>query len=215
MLAGTDLLDRLVEACPAPLIVSDLRGRILVFNAAAVAVLGYGAEEARAFLHVTDLYHRPEEARRVMDRLRALDAGTGHAEGIDATLRARNGELVPVRLAASLVRGADGHAVATLGIFEDRREQIALGRRLEEATGQVLESERRAAGMALAHAAAHEMSQPLTAAMGNLEMIATDEQVPEDVRSRVERARVQLERLRRIVTEFARAGVARARAESN
>jgi PAS domain S-box-containing protein len=214
MIVGTDLLDRIVESCPAPLIVADLEGRLLVFNGAAEAVLGYAADEALRFVHVTDLYHRPDDARRTLARIRArASEGQRASDTGDVTLRARNGELVPVRLSATLVRDADQREVGTLGIFEDRREQIALARRLEEATGQVMESEKRAAGMALVSAAAHEMSQPLTAAMGNLEMLGADTALPGEALERVERAAAELDRLRRIVGEFTRAASTRARTE--
>ena len=209
-LDGSDMLARLMDTCPSPVIVTDLHGRILVFSRAAERMLGYRDEEARAHLHVTDLYHRPDEARRVMRQVRARTIGTVAGDDpLDITLRARNGELVPVRLTASLVRDQDG-PVATLGIFVDRREQLDLGQRLEEATDQVVASERRAAGMTVAGAAAHEMAQPLTAAMGNLEMMLMEEEPVELLRDRASRAYEQLERLRRIVNDFARLAASRA-----
>lgn len=208
MPSTADLLDRLVEACPAPVIVSDLKGRILVFNPAAEAALGYRSAEARSHLHVTDLYHRAEEARRVLQRLRAADATSGR-DPIEVTLRARNGELVPVRLTASLVHDDSGAPVASLGVFEDRRESIALGRRLEDAADLVMASEQRLAGMAAAGAVAHEIAQPLTAAMGNLEMLLMHEALPQRVMDRLGRTWNQLERLGRIVHAFTRIAEAR------
>lgn len=204
-LTGTDLLDRLLEASQAPVIASDLQGRILVFNAAAEVVLGWRAADAMRTLHVRDLYVHASDARRVLARIRVRAPGVpAHVDAMDVTLRARNGALVPVRLTAALVRDADGTERATVGCFEDRRESIALGQRLQDATGQILASERKAASVAAAGTAAHAMSQPLTAAMGNLEMATMIEGLPPEVEDRLARAYEQLERLRRIVGDFSR-----------
>lgn len=205
----TDLCERLVAIAPSPTIVADLEGRLVLFNPAAVSVLGYSANEARDHLHVTDLYHLPEDARRVVRGLRrpqAEGAGPPAQERFEVTLRARNGELIPVRLTASLLHGSDGTAVASLGVFEDRREYIALGKRLEDAAVQVETIERRAVGVATIAETVHEMAQPLTAAMGNVEMVLLDGELPEPTSSRLERAYDQLERLRGIVSRFARVG---------
>ncbi|MDP2311217.1 MAG: PAS domain-containing protein [Pseudomonadota bacterium] len=208
-LSGTDLLARLIAIVPSPLIVADLTGRILLFNAAAERALGYPENEACGHLHVTDLYHHPEEARRVGRRLRGLTAeGAGaHAQArFDVTLRARNGELIPVRLSASLLRGPDGAECASLGVFEDRREYVALDKRLEDAAVQVETVERRTVGVVAVASAVHEMAQPLTAAMGNVEMLLLETQLPEAVTLRLKRTYDQLERLGAIVSRFARVG---------
>jgi PAS domain S-box-containing protein len=200
---AADLLDRLIDANPAPIIVADVRGRILLFSPAAEALLGYRGGEAREHLHVTDLYHRPDEARRVLERVRARRPGVAPAhDRLDVTLRARNGELVPVRLSVSLLRDAAGDVVGTLGIFEDLREEVALRRRLEDAADQVVASERRASGLGVVGRVAHDLSQPLTAAMGNLEMLAAVPDLTATQADRLDRTWEQLERMRRIVHEF-------------
>lgn len=208
-LPGTDLLERLVAIVPSPAIVADLEGRILLFNPAAESLLGYTADEARGHVHVTDLYHHPEDARRVARRLRGRVAEglpAAAPERFDVTLRARTLELVPVRLSASLLHGTDGAEVGTLGVFEDRREYLALGKRLEDAAVQVEAVERRAAGVVAVSAAMHEMAQPLTAAMGNVEMLLMDTTLAEPVSSRLQRTYDQLERLRGIISRVARVG---------
>jgi len=207
-LKGTDLLERLVSAVPAPILVADLSGRILLVSPAAVAALGYPAEEAREHLHVTDLYHHPEDARRVLRRLRGQDgaSGPGGDARFDVTLRARNGELIPVRLTATLLRDTAGAPIGTLGVFEDRREHVALGKRLEDAALQVEQVERRAAATSAVSAAVHEMAQPLTAAMGNVEMLLLDPGLEPSITTRLERTLDNLERLRLILARFSKAG---------
>ncbi|MDP2312137.1 MAG: PAS domain S-box protein [Pseudomonadota bacterium] len=202
-----DLFERLVSVVPSPVIVADVQGRVILFNPGAVAVLGYPATEACGHLHVTDIYHHAEDARRVLRRLRARVAeGATGDEQLDVTLRARNGELIPVRLTAALLRDDQGAEMATVGVFEDRREHIALGKRLEDAAVQVEAVERRAAGIAAVSTAVHEMAQPLTAAMGNVEMLLLEPALDAPVLGRLQRTYEQLERLRAIVTRFAKVG---------
>jgi PAS domain S-box-containing protein len=209
-LGAETLLDSLVDTAAFAVVVADLRGRILLFSPAATDLLGYDAVEACGHLHVTDLYLRPEEARQVMAKLlgrkrkaRPLD------DPFEVTMRSRAGELVPVRLSASLVRDDEGVPVASLGVFEDRREASALAARLEDATGQVLASEKRAAVVAMAASAAHELSQPLMAAMGNIELVLLSAGLDPEVSGRLDRAYEQLERMRRLVNDFARLTTAR------
>jgi PAS domain S-box-containing protein len=202
-----DLAERVFDASPCPVIGVDLRGRIHLFSRAAEEILGYSAAEARDRLHVTDLYHRPDDARRVMAELRGANAGPRHTT--DLVLRARDGELIPVRVTASLLHDAGGALAGTLGFFVDRREALAMDARLEEVAGQVIASERRAASVTSAADAAHELSQPLTAAMGHLEMVLEDDAVTGVLRDRVARAYGQLERIARIraaLTRNARGG---------
>lgn len=204
-LAGSDLLARLLESTPAAVVVADLRGRVVLLNDAAQRLLGYGARDLGAGLHVADLYRRREDARRVSARLRARPEGVVPLDDMmDVTLRAANGDPVACRGALAFVHGRDGTPVATLGVFLDRREVTNLGDRLQDVTAQVEVVERRAAGISVAAAASHELSQPLTAALGQVEMLLLDPALAPATQDRVERVMDQLERMRRIVQDFTR-----------
>lgn len=197
---GTDLLDRLLDVVPSAVVVCGTDGRVLLLNPAGRRALGYRPDDVQR-LHVTDLYHRMDEARRVMKWLR--DRRTD-PPGFEVTLRARNGELIPARVSAAILRDEGGVEVGTVGVFEDRRAELALGARLEEAAGQVEESERRAAASGSFGAAVHEISQPLAAAMGNVELLLLDVTLPEASRDRAQRAWDQLDRLRAVMGRLAR-----------
>jgi PAS domain S-box-containing protein len=201
--ANTDLLDRLLDSVPAPVLVADLRGRVTRINAAAEIALGYRLEETPE-LTVGDVYHRADDARRVLTRLNSRVGTDRTLDPFDVTLRARNGELVPVRLTAALVRDAAGEPVATIGVFQDRREQLAIERRLEEAAVHIEAAEVRAAGMTSVATVVHEIAQPLTAAMGLVEMLMLDDDLREEQRTRLDRTYEQLDRIRGLITTLAR-----------
>jgi signal transduction histidine kinase len=148
-------------------------------------------------MHVTEIYADPGVARRVLSGIRGSPSGMMQAVAV--RLRARSGEQIPVLLSAAEVYAADGMPIATVGVFEDQRQEVALRNRLEKTTEQLIASEKRAAAIEVAGAAAHELNQPLTMVMGALEMLEMRADLPEDVHRRVERAYVQLERMAEIV----------------
>jgi PAS domain S-box-containing protein len=181
-------------------VANDAHGRVHLFNAAAERALGYRVQEAREWLSVVDLFATPTDARRVRERLRGQPPG--HVELLDTALRTRSGDLVPVSLAAQLTVASDGTPLV-LGVAVDRREVLALQARLDDASGQVLESERRAASMAVSLRAAQALAQPLTAAMGHLELLAEDVRQSGVAREHADRAHLQLARIGRIAAELA------------
>lgn len=204
-LSGTDVFARLLDASPSAIVVADLRGRVVLLNEAAQRLLRYGARDVKGGLHVADLYHRRTDARLAATRLKARPVGVHPLdEPLDVALRASNGDVFPARLLLSFLRDRDGAPVATLGVFQDRREVDALVARLGEVTAQVEVVERRASGISLAAAASHELAQPLTAALGQMEMLTLDPGLSPTAVDRIERVVDQLDRMRRIVREFTR-----------
>ena len=195
-----DLLGRLIDATPNPVMASDTQGRVLVFNRAAETALGYESSWARQHMHVSEIYADPGVARRVLAAIRSSPGGM--VEAVEARLRARSGEQIPVLLSAAEVYAADGVPIATVGVFEDQRQEAALRSRLEQTTAQLIDSEKRAGSMAVATKAARELNQPLTAVMGALEILEMRADLPEDVHRRVERAYVQLERMAAIIRDL-------------
>ncbi len=199
MLSNPELvLDAVVDAVPLPVMVVDARGRVLGGNEAAARLLSYSLAEMRELLHVTDVYHRPDDARAAFRA--ATDAGG--AAATEVVIRLRGGELVPCRVHVRLL--GPGGTEGSVGVIEDLREVQGLSRRLEDATRQIVASEKRAAVTALASQAAHELSQPLMAAMGNVELALMAPGLESKLVGRLEKTYEQLERIRAIVAEFVR-----------
>ena len=114
-------------------------------------------------------------------------------------MRARSGEQIPVLLHATEVLSDQGAPTYTIGILQDRRAEQALRRRLEDASKQVLLSERRVSGANATRVAIHELNQPLTALMGTVELLDLRPDVTDEVRNRLDRMYELLERMAGIV----------------
>lgn len=196
-----DFLERLIDASPDPIICSDLKGKILLYNRAAEEVLGYTPLEARTRLHVTDLYADDEEASKILHSIRTSQPR--RVEAYRLRIRSRNGETIPILLSAAEINDRKGLPVATVGVFRDTRESDSLASRLREATNRLIHSEKRSAAVALAGATAHELNQPLTSVMGIVELLMAGDR-PEPEVQRLERAYEQLERMAEIVRDLSK-----------
>ena len=195
-----DLLPRLLDACPDPVMAADLSGRILVFSNAAEELLGYTPEMVAEGLRVSELYAQRGDAGRVMSAMR--EDPDRRVMALRVRLRSRQGESIPVLMSAALVHDFAGRPVASVGICRDDRINRSLSDRLAAATAQLVASEKRAAAAAVTGNTAYELNQPLTAAMGLLELQQLESKDPAS-RDRLLRAHRQLHRMRDIVSRLA------------
>jgi len=189
----------LLDALPFPVLSADPHGILIGGNVAARNLLGcalgpWGEERA------TDYYGDPSDAFRVRDGL--LDAGPGQTRTFDVELRSVAGERIPTRLYGIAIRDRDGDVVSTVALFQDLRSEIALQRHLEDATRQSIEAERRTGHQAQGRKLAHELNQPLTVAMGLLEMIASGPDLPAGLEKRLAKVQDQLSRIARTIQRF-------------
>jgi len=86
---------------------------------------------------------------------------------VDFHMNSGDGEHRVISISASAL-GSEGMTLLTM---RDVTEERAMGRRLAEARERLLESERKAAMMEVAGAAAHELNQPLTTVMTSMAML--------------------------------------------
>lgn len=192
------VLAQLVELLPDAILIVGHAQTIKLVNSAAGAMFGYDADEmagmplsallpvedrARHEAHVEGFFEAP--ARRVMGRGRTLRG------------RRRSGELFPVEIALNEVTWRGGKAYAAA--VRDVSERVAA----EEAQRQVRESlvvaDRMATLGMLAASVAHEINNPLSAAVGSLEFLegALDAAEPE-ARQALREARQALDHVRAI-----------------
>jgi PAS domain S-box-containing protein len=201
-LASTrDLLGRLVETLPLPVMAFDSNQRVLLFNPAAEQALGLDAHRARMELRASDLFADQSDPGRLQAALR--ENPSGMVTGFSTRLRARTGAQLPVRISAAEVFSADGLARAVVHIVEDQRVFVHLEERLATTTTRLIESEERVSGMLALVEEAAALSQPLTAVIGIFDILAEDPEIGMGARGWLDRAGAPLQQMAETVRSIA------------
>jgi len=121
-------LTQLIESSSDIIVSSDADGKIVLFNSGAERIFGYSAEEVEG-RPISILYEDGDEARKVRQLLREND---GKIESLEVSARAKNGEVIPISMSASLLFDEKGNVIGTQGISKDLRPFKALQRNIEE-----------------------------------------------------------------------------------
>jgi PAS domain S-box-containing protein len=181
---ANDFLMNLIESSVDGIIVTDMKGDILIFNKGAEDLLGYRAEEVVEKMNIRSIY-QPGVAKEVMNRLRSPDfGGVGKLTSFSIFHRRKDGELIEGDLSASLIYDEKGDEIASIGIFKDLRERLKMERELHEIQQALLQSEKLAAMGRLTSQIAHELNNPIYGIMNTLELLKT-EIPPESKRRRI------------------------------
>ena len=197
-----EFLDRVIHASPNAIVAARRTGEVVLFNAAAQRVLGWSESEAMT-LNVRDLYP-PRGAERIMHMLRSgQHGGRGRIESLREEVVDRHGERIPVDISAALVM-EDEREVATVGIFTDLRQRLAMEERLQEAFETLERTQRQAVIAELAGAAAHELNQPLTSLMGYAELLQRQGHSAELAERAVDTIHQEARRISEIVRKIGR-----------
>jgi len=190
----------LFNALPIAILASDRRGRLLLFNRAAERLLGCSRQAALGDHVLGDFLAEPAEVPRLERDL--ASANPGEATSRDLRVRTLLGEQVPVRFYGAAVRNAQGRVVAFAGLLHDMREMNTMARRLEDTTRQLIETEVRAKEAIGGRNMAHELNQPLTVAMGSVELLTSRGDLAPDVQQRLDRVYDTLLRMADLVREL-------------
>ncbi|NIS63211.1 MAG: PAS domain S-box protein, partial [Proteobacteria bacterium] len=123
---ANEFLTNLIESSVDSIIVTDMKGNILIFNAGAERVLGYQSEEVIGKMNIRELY-APGVAQEVMKKMRGPDyGGVGKLDSLRIVLRNKWGEWIDGDLSASLIYGTPGNEIGSIGIFKDLRERLKM-----------------------------------------------------------------------------------------
>jgi PAS domain S-box-containing protein len=181
---ANDFLMNLIESSVDGIIVTDMKGDILIFNKGAEDLLGYKAEEVVGKMNIRSIY-QPGVAKEVMDKLKSPDfGGVGKLTSFPILHRRKDGELIEGDLSASIIYDEKGHQIASVGIFKDLRERLGIERELQKMQEALLQSEKLAAMGRLTSQIAHELNNPIYGIMNTLELLKT-EIPPESKRRRI------------------------------
>ncbi|MGH7321738.1 MAG: GAF domain-containing protein [Candidatus Rokuibacteriota bacterium] len=122
--SARDFLQSITENSADAIVTTDVHGRITYFSPGAQEIFGFRSEEVLGRL-VADYYvSGQEEARAVMQRLKA----EGRIRNYETAMRGAGGGWIAVNTSISLLRDPSGAIVGTLGIIKDLTER----RRTEE-----------------------------------------------------------------------------------
>ncbi|MFW6272107.1 MAG: PAS domain-containing sensor histidine kinase [Desulfosalsimonas sp.] len=169
-----DLMNKIIQSSPSPIMAADLKGNIFIWNRAAEETLGYPASETIGKMHITKIY--PEGlARRIMKMIRSPEhGGVGLLRSHPMLYVRRDGKVIDGSLSAAMIYDDDGNEVATVGSFIDMTERIEMERALQNTQEQLLQSEKLAAMGRLTSQIAHELNNPLFGIMNTLELLKTE-----------------------------------------
>lgn len=153
-------LRNLIFSAVDGVIASDMLGKILIFNDAAVKVFGYSVDEALHHLNVRNIYPG-NNAYEVMRNLRSDEyGGKGKLQSYKVDVISKDGKIIPIHLNASIVY-ENGREIATIGFFHDLREELKIKEELEKTQLQLLQAEKMSSLGKLAAGVAHQLNNPL------------------------------------------------------
>jgi PAS domain S-box-containing protein len=181
---ANEFLSKLIESSVDGIIVTNMKGEILIFNKGAENILGYEAEEVVGKMNIRNIYP-PGVARKVMEKLKSPDfGGVGKLTSFPIIHQRKDGELIEGDLSASIIYDENGMEIASVGIFKDLRERLRIERELQKMQEALLQSEKLAAMGRLTSQVAHELNNPIYGIMNTLELLKT-EIAPESKRRRI------------------------------
>jgi len=121
---------QLVSICPDPVIGVDRSGTINHFNPAAAKLLGYNRQDIIEQLNIIELYGSRDIGRRIKKYIYSSHWGRhGVIVGYEVSLLASDGQLIPIRLSATLLLEAE-QEIGSLGFLHDMSESTEMEKRL-------------------------------------------------------------------------------------
>lgn len=202
----------LIESSPDAIISTNREGSITFFSPGAEALLAYKQAEIVGRC-IVDLYESEAQAKELMTCMRE---GNGSISGFETTLRAKDGNLIPVLISSSLLFDEKCHEVGTVGFSKDLRERKKseeelkaaheeLRRaydKLERAQASAPTTEKLATLGRLTASVSHEILNPLNVITMNLFMLINDTDTPQGILKDLRDMDEQAKRIVKIAQDF-------------
>jgi len=159
--ARLGLLSSVIDGSLQCILVTDMRGKVLIFNRGAETLLGFPAAEVVGRKFIQDFYEG-DAAREVLARVRGSgDGGPGVLERYQAILIGKNRNRIPVWMTVHLLYDPKGGELGTVSFIQDSRHIVEMERKLEEVQLQLIHADKMASLGKLAAGVAHEINNPL------------------------------------------------------
>ncbi len=159
--ARVDFLGAVLDKALQCVLVTDMRGKILLFNRGASNMLGYRAEEVVGRKFIQDLYEG-DVAREILTLTRGPShGGKGVLDSYHAILIGKNRSRIPVWMTLHLLYDEQGNEVGTASFIHDTPDLLEMERKLEEVQMQLIHADKMASLGKLAAGVAHEINNPL------------------------------------------------------
>lgn len=169
-----DLLDNIIQSSPNVVIVTDLKGRIIIINTVAEETLGYRAIDVIGKMDINRFYPAGM-ADKIVRQLRSKEhGGQGKLVSYPIIYLNRQGRSIEGNLAAAMIYDDRGGEIGCVHIIVDLSERLAIERQLRQTQKQLMQSEKLAAMGRLTSQIAHELNNPLYGIMNTLELLKTE-----------------------------------------
>lgn len=156
-------LKKIISSSADIIITTDERGKVRIFNPAAQEVFGYKPSEIRG-RSVLKLYKEPQQARKIMHKLRKNREFIRNAE---VEVLSKSGEVIPLSLSASILYDERGNEIGTVGVSRDLRP-------IRELQKKLLDAEKHAAVQNTVVALSHHIHNQLMAQVALLSHMKED-----------------------------------------
>lgn len=194
-------LHNLINSSVDGVIAADKTGRIIVFNQAASDISGFDRNYALYEMDIRDVYPG-DGAKNIMAKLRSDEyGGKGKLKSYPVDVVSKNGDLVPIRLNASIIYENE-REVATIGFFHDMRQALEIRQELHKTQVQLLQAEKMASLGKLAAGVAHQLNNPLGGIILFAQLILEEYELPEGAVADLKRILDDAQRSRDIVKEL-------------
>jgi PAS domain S-box-containing protein len=145
--------------------ISSIDGKILDYNASARDFFGFTDGEIKV-MSIMDIYADPEERQKLIEALRAEE----FLHNYEIKLKKRDGSLIDALATIVVRRDVDGKIVGFQGTVKDITRMKQMERQLQQV-------EKLSGLGTMISGIAHELNNPLTAIMGNAELLSMNEDV--------------------------------------
>ena len=150
-----DYVESILKSMANTLIVMGLDRKIQSANAAALDLLGYGADDLIG--QPVDLILEASDQRPVLDEALAQ----GFLSNVDLHYKTRRGERIPMTFTASTLQDGTGAVTGLVCVAQDISERKQSERELEEANVRLLDASRRAGMAEVATSVLHNVGNVL------------------------------------------------------